>query len=94
MSEQVTVELRLIEQVFRLATTPDKKADLENAGQLLNAKFQEFRRKAPNVEHNKLVIMVALELMQEVLTMNKSLQQYSQCERLLNDILEDVEKAG
>ena len=94
MSEHVTVELRLIEQVFRLATTSEKKPDLERAGQLLNDKFQEFRRKAPNVEHNKLVIMVALELMQEVLTMNKSLQQYSQCERLLNDILEDVEKAG
>ena len=93
MSEHVTVELRLIEQVFRLATTSEKKPDLERAGQLLNDKFQEFRRKAPNVEHNKLVIMVALELMQEVLTMNKSLQEYAQCERLLNTIIEDVEKA-
>ena len=60
----------------------------------LNEKFQEFRRKAPNVEHNKLVIMVALELMQEVLGMNKSLQEYAQCERLLATMLEDVEKAG
>lgn len=94
MSEQVTVELRLIEQTFRLATTSDKKPDLEKAGQLLNDKFQEFRRKAPNVEHNKLVIMVALELMQEVLTMNKTLQEYAQCERLLESMLEDVEKAG
>lgn len=70
-----------------------EKADLERAGQLLNDKFQEFRRKAPNIEHNKLVIMVALELTQEVLTMNKSLQEYSHCERLLSDILEDIEKA-
>ena len=93
MTEHVTVELRLIEQTFRLATTQDKQADLERAGQLLNEKFQEFRRKAPNVEHNKLVIMVALELMQEVLTMNKSLQEYAHCERLLTTILEDVEKA-
>lgn len=92
MSELVTVELRLIEQSFRLSTTQDKKADLERAGDLLNEKFQEFRRKAPNAEHNKLVIMVALELMQEVLTMNKSLQEYAQCERLLSVILEDVEK--
>ena len=94
MSEHVTVELRLIEQTFRLATTSDKKPDLEKAGQLLNDKFQEFRRKAPNVEHNKMVIMVALELMQEVLTMNKTLQEYAQCERLLESMLEDVEKAG
>ena len=93
MTEVVTVELRLIEQIFRLSTTVSQKADLERAGQLLNEKFQEFRRKAPNMEHNKLIIMVALELMQEILTMNKSLQEYSHCERLLNSILEDVEKA-
>jgi cell division protein ZapA len=93
MSEVVTVELRLIEQTFRLSTTVDKKADLERAGDLLNEKFHEFRRKAPNVEHNKLVVMVALELMQDVLTMNKSLQEYSHCERLLATILEDVEKS-
>ncbi|OTG81720.1 cell division protein ZapA [Acinetobacter sp. ANC 4648] len=93
MTEVVTVELRLIEQIFRLSTTTNQKADLERAGQLLNEKFQEFRRKAPNMEHNKLMIMVALELMQEILTMNKSLQEYSHCERLLSTMLEDVEKA-
>ena len=92
MSQQVTVELRLIEQVFRLSTTADERPDIERAGQLLNDKFQEFRRKAPNVEHNKLVIMVALELMQEVLTLNKSLQEYSHCDRLLNAMMEDIEK--
>ncbi|OTG66673.1 cell division protein ZapA [Acinetobacter silvestris] len=92
MTEVVTVELRLIEQIFRLSTTTNQKADLERAGQLLNDKFQEFRRKAPNMEHNKLMIIVALELMQEILTMNKSLQEYSHCERLLSTMLEDVEK--
>ncbi|MDM1758569.1 MULTISPECIES: cell division protein ZapA [Acinetobacter] len=92
MSEVVVVELRLIEQIFRLSTTAEKKAELERAGNLLNEKFQEFRRKAPNMEHNKLMIMVALELMQEVLSMNKSLQEYTHCERLLEEILKDVEK--
>lgn len=93
MSEHVTVELRLIEQTFKLATTSDKKDELQRAGDLLNEKFQEFRRKAPNVEHNKLVIMVALELMQEVLTLNKSLQEYEHCELFLKDILEGIEKS-
>ena len=92
MSDVVTVELRLIEQIFRLSTTTDKKADLEKAAELLNEKFQEFRRNAPRVEHNKLVIMVALELMQEVLALNKSLQEYAHCERILSNILEEVEE--
>ena len=74
MSEVVTVELRLIEQTFKLSTTQDRKDDLQRAGDLLNEKFQEFRRKAPNVEHNKLVIMVALELMQEVLTIDEKIR--------------------
>lgn len=92
MTEQVMVELRLIEQTFRLATTPDKKEELERAGQMLNDKFNEMRRSAPRVEHNKLVIMVALQLMQDVLSMNKSLQEYAHCERLLETILNDVEQ--
>ena len=54
MSEQVTVELRLIEQTFRLNTTEDKREELERAAELLNQKFQDMRRNAPRVEHNKL----------------------------------------
>ncbi|MCU4478317.1 MULTISPECIES: cell division protein ZapA [Acinetobacter] len=92
MSEQVMVELRLIEQTFRLATTADKKDELERAAQLLNEKFNDMRRNAPRVEHNKLVIMVALQLTQEVLSLNKSLQEYTHCERLLQTILEEVEQ--
>ncbi|MBD1220007.1 cell division protein ZapA [Acinetobacter seifertii] len=91
MSEQVMVELRLIEQTFRLATS-DKREELERAAELLNEKFNEMRRSAPRVEHNKLVIMVALQLTQEVLSLNKSLQEYTHCERLLQAILEDVEQ--
>lgn len=92
MSEQIALDLRVLGHSFRLASTPDQKDDLERAAQLLNDKYDEFRRKAPRMEPSKLVIMVALELMQDVLTMNKSLQQYSHCERLLTTILEEVEE--
>ena len=44
------------------------------------------------MEPSKLTIMVALELMQEVLAMNKSIQEYEHCERLLSTILEDVKE--
>lgn len=92
MSKQIALDLRVLGHSFRLASTPDQKDDLERAAQLLNDKYDEFRRKAPRMEPSKLVIMVALELMQDVLTMNKSLQQYSHCERLLTTILEEVEE--
>ncbi len=63
-----------------------------NAAELLNQKFHDMRRNAPRVEHNKLVIMVALQMAQEVFSLNKSLQEYEHCEHLLQTILEDVEQ--
>ncbi|WP_216936934.1 MULTISPECIES: cell division protein ZapA [unclassified Acinetobacter] len=92
MSEQIAIDLRVLGHSFRLASPPDKQEELERAAQLLNEKYDEFRRKAPRMEPSKLIIMVALELMQEVLSMNRSLQQYAHCERLLQTILEEVEE--
>ncbi|MFH7807387.1 cell division protein ZapA [Acinetobacter sp. BSP-153] len=92
MSEQITVELRVLGHSFRLVTTEKEKADLERAALLLNDKYDEFRRKAPRVEPSKIIIMVALELMQEVLSMNKTLQEYAHAERLLASIIEDVKE--
>ncbi|WP_353143636.1 cell division protein ZapA [Acinetobacter pragensis] len=91
MTEQIAVDLKVLGHNFRLATTASQQADLERAAQLLNDKYDEFRRKAPRMEPSKLIIMVALELMQEVLSMNKSLQEYEHCERLLQAILEEAE---
>ena len=90
MSEPITVELRVLGHSFRLVTTEKEKADLERAALLLNDKYYEFRRKAPRVEPSKIIIMVALELMQEVLSMNKTLQEYAHAERLLANIIDDV----
>lgn len=92
MSENIPVDLRVLGHSFRLATTVDKQEELERAAALLNDKYDEFRRKAPRMEPSKLIIMVALELMQDVLSMNKSLQEYAHCERLLTTILQDVEE--
>ena len=91
MSVQIPIDLRVLGHSFRLATTEEKREGLERAAQLLNERYDEFRRKAPNMEPSKLIIVVALELMQEVLSMNKSLQHYAHCERLLNTILQEVE---
>lgn len=91
MSEQIAVDIKVLGHSFRLATTSDQQEDLERAAQLLNEKYDEFRRKAPRMEPSKLIIMVALELMQEVLSLNKAVQEYEHCERLLSRILEDVE---
>ena len=64
MSEQIPIDLKVLGHSFRLATTSDQQADLERAADLLNEKYNDFRRKAPRMGPSKLTIMVALELMQ------------------------------
>ncbi|WOE31770.1 MULTISPECIES: cell division protein ZapA [unclassified Acinetobacter] len=90
MSEQIPIELKVLGHSFRLATTEDQRADLQRAADLLNERYNDLRRKAPRMEPSKLTIMVALELMQEVLSMNKALQEYEHCERLLNHMLDEI----
>ena len=92
MSENITVELRIVEQTFRLATPSDKGEELRHACDLLNEKYHGFRRKAPNLEQHKLMTMVALDLMQEVLSLNKTLQSYTHAERVLTDIMDELEE--
>jgi len=50
MTEQIAVELRVLGHTFRLATTESEKGDLERAAELLNEKYDDFRRKAPRLE--------------------------------------------
>lgn len=50
MSVQIPIDLRVLGHSFRLATTEEKREDLERAAQLLNERYDEFRRKAPNME--------------------------------------------
>ena len=92
MSENITVELRIVEQTFRLATPSDKEEELRHACDLLNEKYHGFRRKAPNLEQHKLMTLVALDLMQEVLSLNKTLQSYTHAERVLTDIMDELEE--
>ncbi|MBF7686740.1 cell division protein ZapA [Acinetobacter rathckeae] len=91
--ETVVVELRVIDQLFRLSTSKDKQSELESVVNMLNQKFQDARYASPRTEHNKLVISVALALMQEIVTLNKSLQHYEQCHHVLRNILEEVESS-
>lgn len=92
MSEQIPVDLRVLGHSFRLATTVEKQPELERAVDLLNEKYEEFRRKAPRMEPSKLIIMVALELTQEVLSLNKTVQEYEHCQLLIQNLLTELDE--
>ncbi len=92
MSEQSLIDLKVLGYSFRLSASPDQHTELEKAAQLIDERYNEFRRKAPKMEPGKITIMVALDLMQEILQLNKQIENYENCRTLLNVILDEVEE--
>lgn len=92
MSENITLDLRLADQVFRLSTTSEQKLQLERAAELFNEKFTQLRKETPSLDRSKLTIMIAIEFAQEILTLNKSLQIYTHGEYLLKNIVDDLDE--
>lgn len=91
MSDKITLDLRLADQVFRLATSAEQKPQLERAAELFNEKFAQLRKEAPTLDRSKLTIMIAMEFAQEILNLNKTLQVYTHGEYLLQNIVDDLD---
>lgn len=90
MSENTTVELWLLDSVYKLGCPANLQDELRSAGDLLEDKFKAMRRANPRMDNQKVAVMVSLQLMQEVIELNKSLQQYSQCENVLADVVDEL----
>lgn len=92
MTDIATIELWLLDGVYKLGCPSHKQDDLKNAGEILEKKFREMRGQNPRMDNQKIAVMVSLQLMQECLDLNKSLQTYSQCDHLLADMIDDVDQ--
>lgn len=90
MSENTTVELWLLDSVYKLGCPANLQDELRSAGDLLEDKFKAMRSANPRMDNLKAAVMVSLQLMQEVIELNKSLQQYSQCENVLADVVDEL----
>lgn len=90
MSENTAVELWLLDSVYKLGCPANLQDELRSAGDLLEDKFKAMRSANPRMDNQKVAVMVALQLMQDVVELNKSLQQYSQCENVLADVVDEL----
>lgn len=90
MSENTAVELWLLDSVYKLGCPANLQDELRSAGDLLEDKFKAMRSANPRMDNQKVAVMVSLQLMQEVIELNKSLQQYSQCENVLADVVDEL----
>lgn len=92
MSNQIPVELWLLDSTYKLACPADRENDLKHAGELLEQKFRDMRGLNSRMDNQKIAVLVSLQLMQEVLELNKKLQQYTECERQLADLIDKVDQ--
>jgi|LULG01.1.fsa_nt_gb cell division protein ZapA (FtsZ GTPase activity inhibitor) len=92
MTENTAVELWLLDSVYKLGCPANLQDELRSAGDLLEQKFKAMRSANPRMDNQKVAVMVSLQLMQEVIEMNKSLQQYSQCENALADMVDALDQ--
>ena len=91
MTNQATVELWLLDSTYKLACPQERQADLRHAGELLEKRFREMRGQNPRMDNQKVSVLASLQLMQEVLELNKNLQQYSEYERALAEMIDQVD---
>lgn len=89
----MTLELKILDRSYKLACEPHEEEQLNNAANLLNQKLQEARSTMPRIESERLAVLVALNLVQEILTLNKSLQDQTTCQRMVKQLIAEAEHA-
>lgn len=89
----MTLELRILDRSYKLACEPSEEEHLQQAAQLLNQKLQDGRDSMPRMENERLFALVALKMAQELLNLNKAVQEQTNCQRLIKQMIADSEKA-
>ena len=89
----MTLEVRILDRQYKLACEDSQKEQLQKSVGLLEQKLKELRSAMPRLESERLTVMVALSLAQEIMTLNKALQEQTHCQRLLKQMISDTEKA-
>lgn len=89
----MTIEVRILDRQYKLACEPSEEEQLHKAVKLVEQKVQEVRRSMPRLEAERIAVLTALNLAQEILTLNKGLQEQTQCQRLIKQLIMDGENA-
>lgn len=89
----MALELRILDRTYKLACETSEEEQLQQAAQLLNQKLQETRQNVPRIENERLLGLVALNLAQEILNLNISLQEQTNSQRLIKQMIVECEQA-
>ncbi|MEC7119759.1 MAG: cell division protein ZapA [Pseudomonadota bacterium] len=85
------VELKIFDRSYTLACEAQQADALKAAARYIDSKLREARSAMPRVESERLAVLVALDICQELLMANKALQEHAACQRLIHQMIDDVE---
>lgn len=87
MSESNKVDIQILGQSYSIHCPSDEVDNLQTAVSHINNQMQSFRKQAPSLEHNKLLVLTALNLCSELFEAQKNAQNTKKSERLLENML-------
>ncbi len=85
------VELKIFDRNYTLACDTKQADSLKAAARYIDSKMREARSAMPRVESERLAVLVALDICQDLLSANKVLQEQVACQRLIKQMIEDAE---
>ena len=89
----MNVELTILDRTYKLACETAQADGLKAAARHVDSKLREARSAMPRIETERLAVMVALQLCQDLMAANTTLQAQKSCERLIAQMINDVETA-
>lgn len=89
----MSVDLQILDRTYKLACEPDEEQQLRHAASFLTQKLREARSSMPRIETERLAVLVALNMAQEILNLNKTLQEHNSHQRVLKQLVQELEKA-
>lgn len=93
MSDDKIIELWLLDGSYKLACEPENAALLKAAGQQLEQRFRDMRSSNPRMDNQKVAVMTALQIMQDLITAHTTLQQHNEAEQQLTQLVTLIDKA-
>ncbi len=91
--QDTQIELSILDRTYKLACPPAEVDALRAAGRHLDQKMRDARKLMPRVEAERIAVMVALELCQELMQANRAMQSQAACQRLVQDMIAEVKQA-
>ncbi|MFZ3192021.1 MAG: cell division protein ZapA [Moraxellaceae bacterium] len=85
------VELKIFDRSYTLACDAKQTDALKAAARYIDNKMREARSAMPRVESERLAVLVALDICQDLLTANKALQEQVACQRLIKQMVDEVQ---